>query len=79
MGLMSDKNWIVANAVEAIAGKPPARMRESTSVTAAAAGGKLLDLANYTQRPGFGKVIVLFIAGPFCAALRWVGGCGPNK
>ena len=49
MGLMSDKDWIVTNAVEAIAGKPqPAK-------ASGAGSGKLQDI-NYTQRPGFGKV-----------------------
>jgi hypothetical protein len=47
MGLMSDKNWVVANAVEAIAGHPPQR-------SPARCSGQLG--ANYTQRPGFGKV-----------------------
>lgn len=52
MGLMSDKDWVVANAVDAIASKPPARTK---GATAASLGGKQTDM-NYTQRPGFGKV-----------------------
>jgi hypothetical protein len=48
MGLMSDKDWVVANAVEAIASRP---CQKGASVK----GGKQLEI-NYTQRPGFGKV-----------------------
>ncbi|KAI8463660.1 MAG: flagellar associated protein [Monoraphidium minutum] len=53
MGLMSDKDWVVANAVEAIAARPPQH-----GVGGGSAGrsvGKLADV-DYTQRPGFGKV-----------------------
>lgn len=50
MGLMSDKNWVVANAVEAITGRPTQRV----SGTAARPGRQ--PEINYTQWPGFGKV-----------------------
>ena len=50
MGLMSDKNWVVANAVEAIASRPVQRVSGT-----AARPGKQPEI-NYTQRPGFGKV-----------------------
>jgi hypothetical protein len=43
MGLMSDKDWVAANAVDAIASRPPARAPRPGEV-------------DYTRRPGYGKV-----------------------
>jgi hypothetical protein len=56
MGLMSDKNWVVANAVEAITSKPPARTQGGVAAETAKRSGKQPEMANYTQRSGFGKV-----------------------
>ncbi len=53
-GLVSDRDWVAANAVGAIASRPPART-QGGAAAAAARGGKMQDM-NYTQRPGFGKV-----------------------
>ncbi|GBG00237.1 enkurin [Raphidocelis subcapitata] len=56
MGLMSDKDWVVANAVDTITGKPPARTQGGVAAETAKRSGKQPEMANYTQRPGFGMV-----------------------